>query len=683
MSGIGRSARGPGSRLAQASLFGALAFLLMASSGGVGLPTHILPASRSGSGAFFPSSELNRDVRGLTAPTRDRPSLQGSFGLEIQGTLSGSLTGGSIVTNSGTVRVGAVDFSIQPSAYAGGCGSPDTICVGGGLVTSSDVNLNGSDVLGLAGCSSQVNASSLKVHLYPSEPPVCGGSTTITQNGAVLTCINATGTLTVSGSAVSFVANGTAQCGGTSAPTILHEVPITITNNQSTPTPAPFQVMIRWDAAAYSSWEAPGLQNVEFLDSSGHVIPSWLESGNSSSSPDSIFWVLLANGIPAESSTFVYMAFASPQANLLNRQTTGEDPQLSTGGNPSDYGIYDDGSAVFSTYENFANVDPNPPNNGVPPAGWYTSGTDTGCSYIFANARNGYDVAGVNGCGTVYLGSDIAIGRGTVVDLQIAYLQTTGSDWQAPLVLSNSPTSFEPSTNFSVEWNDNGAACNTADAGASLAVTKGPGGPVNVTMPNSFPPLVLSASPDFVEVNYSEVAQPGSIPFGFHGYLALAAFTSSYCGSEFRGSWIRTRALPPNGVMPQAFAGDYPLSFRESGLPSDTPWSVTIAGGGQSSRGPAILLAEPNGTYPFTVQAPAGYVANVTTGSVAIQGDARSVDIGFNPSAPPPPPPPTPGPSASSPSPWGPLAWVAVGGAIAVAAALVAVFLLLRRRRTH
>jgi hypothetical protein len=85
----------------------------------------------------------------------------------------------------------------------------------------------------------------------------------------------------------------------------------------------------------------------------------------------------------------------------------------------------------------------------------------------------------------------------------------------------------------------------------------------------------------------------------------------------------------------------------------------------------------------FLKVAALGYVANVTTGSVAIQGDARSVDIGFNPSAPPPPPPPTPGPSASSPSPWGPLAWVAVGGAIAVAAALVAVFLLLRRRRTH
>lgn len=128
---------------------------------------------------------------------------------------------------------------------------------------------------------------------------------------------------------------------------IVYSLPITLTNNQPVATPAPFQQMLVVDSAAYSSYEAPNLQNIKFFDSSGRVIQSWLESGNNSSSTNTIYWLNLADGIPASSSITVYMRFASPATNIFNAQTTGEAPWMS-----SAYAQYDSGQNVFQAYYN-------------------------------------------------------------------------------------------------------------------------------------------------------------------------------------------------------------------------------------------------------------------------------------------------------------------------------------------
>ena len=79
---------------------------------------------------------------------------------------------------------------------------------------------------------------------------------------------------------------------------------ITITNSQTTPTPAPFQQMINMsinNGGWYGtiSMIAPNYQNVEFFYPNGTVIPSWLENYSSS---QFIYWIKLQNGIPASSS---------------------------------------------------------------------------------------------------------------------------------------------------------------------------------------------------------------------------------------------------------------------------------------------------------------------------------------------------------------------------------------------
>jgi len=131
---------------------------------------------------------------------------------------------------------------------------------------------------------------------------------------------------------------------------VLVWVPITITNHQSSPIQGQFDQMIAVDSSAYSSLEAYDLKNVEFFNSSGDVIPSWLESGNSNASTTTVYWLRLDGGIPAGSSDRIYMGLGSVSTSFFNTNTTGEAPQLS----PT-YGEYDDGNAVFPTfYDNFA-----------------------------------------------------------------------------------------------------------------------------------------------------------------------------------------------------------------------------------------------------------------------------------------------------------------------------------------
>src|SRR5579862_927681 len=112
-------------------------------------------------------------------------------------------------------------------------------------------------------------------------------------------------------------------------PGVLDYVAINVLNSQQNPTPAPFQQKIDVDSATFGKYEASNLQNIEFFTSDARIIPSWLESGASNSSKDTIYWLKLASGISANSSLTIYMGFASKLANLLNTQTTGEAPSIS------------------------------------------------------------------------------------------------------------------------------------------------------------------------------------------------------------------------------------------------------------------------------------------------------------------------------------------------------------------
>lgn len=124
-------------------------------------------------------------------------------------------------------------------------------------------------------------------------------------------------------------------------------VPINITNTQSLATPNPFQMMIQVNSKEYTAYEAADLSNIAFAYPNGTVIPSWLASGNSKSSTNTVYWLKI-DSIPAKSSITVNMSFYPPTDNVLNNVSTGEAPSLS----PT-YGEYDDGANVFIVYADF------------------------------------------------------------------------------------------------------------------------------------------------------------------------------------------------------------------------------------------------------------------------------------------------------------------------------------------
>ena len=64
----------------------------------------------------------------------------------------------------------------------------------------------------------------------------------------------------------------------------------------------------------------------------------------------------------------------------------------------------------------------------------------------------------------------------------------------------------------------------------------------------------------------------------------------------------------------------YTLSFSETGLPSGTNWSVTVAGANHSSTTATISLEEPNGSYVFAVKSPSGYSVSPSNGTVPVRG---------------------------------------------------------------
>ncbi len=119
----------------------------------------------------------------------------------------------------------------------------------------------------------------------------------------------------------------------------LPQVPITITNSQSSPTPAPFQEMITFNPSTYAQYENGNLGNIRFYQGSTELY-SWCESGCSNTSSSAIFWVKLPNGVPATGNVVVNMTF-EPKSVNYDGVYAGEASQLST---------------IYGQYDNIYNV---------------------------------------------------------------------------------------------------------------------------------------------------------------------------------------------------------------------------------------------------------------------------------------------------------------------------------------
>ncbi len=315
--------------------------------------------------------------------------------------------------------------------------------------------------------------------------------------------------------------------GTVTAPTgIVTYVPIIITNSQTTTTPAPFQQMINITESSFSNYITynGNIANFEYFYANGTVIPAWIESNQSGTL---ITWVKLASGISANSSTIIYLGFASKTTNLLSSSGTtgiGEAPELS-----STYAQYDDGASVFNNYWNFAGT--------TCPSGWT-------CSGVIVN----------NGV-TVSSSSPSYANTNSLFGLNSEQILDTFGNIQSPVDNGGAGVGFGSGTNLFrslynfVVFYDSVAQPDEAMTDISTGFT---GVENNVA---NYPTGLLVRSIYWTSslVNfYSSYNLIGSttsdipnvaLPIDYADYLISGANLGTFY-------WFRIRAYPPNGVMP-------------------------------------------------------------------------------------------------------------------------------------
>ncbi len=311
-------------------------------------------------------------------------------GVVRAGPATGTVTYNADTLTAGTYTVNALDtFSSKSTSEVLVVGNLPSLSI-----PTNPLVQGQSDII-----SAAANPNTDNVELLVNGATVAGPATgTVTYNANILSIGTYTITATDTATSISTSQSLGIKCAAPlSSPFgVGNFVCIGLVNSNSIAVPSPFQQMVTINSLAYHSYEASNLMNVVFFNYSGNVINSWMESEPSNTATNTVYWLKVTNSllgnapspnsIPADSNTFVYMGFASLSTNLLNTQTTGEAPQLS-----SAYGQYDDGPSVFTYY----NASP------YSTTGWTIAGaaglTSSAPSGSYFATTNAYTANGANG----------------------------------------------------------------------------------------------------------------------------------------------------------------------------------------------------------------------------------------------------------------------------------------------
>jgi len=400
---------------------------------------------------------------------------------------------------------------------------------------------------------------------------------------------------------------------------------IPITNNQNVATPAPFQQMIQLDLSQYSlNGVASDLSNVYFSsDEAGqNKLYSWRETPASLTSTQ-IWWVLLPNGIPANGTITIYLQVSSSTA--LDGVYTGEAPQLS-----STYAQYDNGASVFQIYYNFAGTSL--------PTGWTATNFNVGGS-TFVSINNGLNLSAYLPPSTVSAVSNIQINSTTLIDEYLTSETTFYYEGQAMCLVSSSSLSsfsFQPNS-VGFQNGSNLEIENNNDSVASV-----------VASTNINTPVIISVYDNNLYANYNKVAQISGqiLANGYLSFYATAGGSGEY--AIFTVQWLRTRALPPNGVMPSVilFSPNVTINANESTLTGTTsgnivysmPFQGTIyktfiayANSYENDTTTAQSISFPVAftNTPYVVTSPSGLISSITTTGITLASGTTTTYTGW------------------------------------------------------
>ncbi|MGA8511265.1 MAG: hypothetical protein WB778_00850 [Thermoplasmata archaeon] len=117
-----------------------------------------------------------------------------------------------------------------------------------------------------------------------------------------------------------------------------------------------------------------------------------------------------------------------------------------------------------------------------------------------------------------------------------------------------------------------------------------------------------------------------------NSYSFTVGAVSGFTANPASGSLIVNGAAVPQPIVFTAVTPpSYNVTFTESGLPSGSSWSVTLADSMLSSIATSIIFSEQNGSYAFTVGAITGYTASPAAGNLAVNGGPVAQAIVFRP----------------------------------------------------
>lgn len=296
-------------------------------------------------------------------------------------------------------------------------------------------------------------------------------------------------------------------------------IPVNIVNTQSGATSSGFQQML-------SSFPTNALQGnfVVYNSISGALLNAWVES-------NSIVWVNLgSNTISGTSSANgIYdIGYGSSSTNFfISGNDIGEAPQLS-----STYAEYDDGASVFSFYDNFAGTSLNTSkwtstgtitiNNGISitTSGSSISSIISVSTFQYPIIIDYYGQTDITTAGTAGFGTNAA-NTSTTQQVMIGAVASSGQNFGAyDGTISNIRMSYSASTNylFSIIYPTNPTANLFANYNYGNTVTQ-----------------------------TSDISNANT-PFNIEITLQNAP-------SSVSAYYVRTRAYPPNGVMPSVAYG--------------------------------------------------------------------------------------------------------------------------------
>ena len=212
---------------------------------------------------------------------------------------------------------------------------------------------------------------------------------------------------------------------------------------------------------------------------------------------------------------------------------------------------------------------------------------------------------------------------------------------------------------------------NGANVTQVITFTAIPPGTYAVTFTETGLPVGAAWSITLNETTQSSAASTITFtePNGTYSYMVGAV--GGYTASPSSGTVTVNGAAVPESVAftRVTYTATFLVTFTETGLPSGTSWSVTLAGVTKSSTATSIAFSEPNGSYSFTVGSLSGYTTSPSSGTLTVNGVAQSQSTTFS----------TNSTSPTSVSfPW---IYVITGVVIAAAVAGVAIALVMRSRR--